>query len=43
MSSGETVIENYGKRGIGWHGFIIIWFDWDEELQKTVERSFYID
>ena len=30
-SSRETTVEHYGKRGIGWHGFAIIFYLLDDE------------
>ena len=41
-SSRETTVEHYGKRGIGWHGFAIIFYLLDDE-GKPYRNIVYLD
>ena len=43
MSSRETMPENFGKRGMGWHGFVGIFYEWNNELKKVQCKHIYVD
>ena len=39
----EKTTEHYGKRGISWHGAMILFFVYDEKLKKAVKQTIYFD
>ena len=41
-STRETTIEYFGKRGIGWHGFAVVYYQLDHE-GNTIRNIVYID
>ena len=43
MSSRESTIDHYGKRGISWHGFCLIYYLYDEVEDKPVRYCNYLD
>ena len=43
MSSRESTIDHYGKRGISWHGFGLIYYLYDEVEHKPVRYCNYLD
>ena len=43
MSARETMPENFGKRGMGWHGFVAIFYEWNNILKKTQRKHLYVD
>ena len=43
MSSRETMPENFGKRGLPWHGVAIIYYIWDNETSQAIKQVLYID
>ena len=50
MSTRETTLDHYGKRGIGWHGIHIVYYTLHEVTDnngttklETIKQSFYID
>ena len=43
MSQAETMTENFGKRGLPWHGVAIVYFIWDQEEERAVKKVMYID
>ena len=43
MSTRETMPENFGKRGLGWHGAAILYYEWDKEENKPIKKVMYID
>ena len=43
MNARETMPENFGKRGMGWHGAALMYYEWDDILDKAVRKLVYID
>ena len=43
MSSRETMPENFGKRGLPWHGIAIVYYEWDSDLKQAIKKVMYID
>ena len=41
-STRETTIEHFGKRGIGWHDFAVVYYQLDHE-GNTIRNIVYID
>ena len=41
-STRETTIEHFGKRGIGWHGFAVVYYQLDDEGNPT-RNIVYLD
>ena len=39
----EKTTEHYGKRGISWHGAMILFFIYDQTLRKAVKQTIYFD
>jgi hypothetical protein len=35
--------EHFRKRGIGWHGSAVVFFEWHEKLEDAIQQVFYID
>jgi hypothetical protein len=42
-SSRETTVKHFGKRGISWHGMMLVYYDWSEDLNDVVRHSVYLD
>ena len=43
ISARESTIEHYGKRGISWHGFCLIYYLYDNETKEPIRYSTYLD
>jgi hypothetical protein len=43
MYQRELTTESYGKRGISWHGFLIIYFLWDEDTGAPMRHVLKLD
>jgi hypothetical protein len=43
LSTRETMPENFGKRGLPWHGAVVIYFIWCEKSKQSVQKMKYID
>ena len=43
ISARESTIEHYGKRGISWHGFCLIYYLYDNESKEPIRYSTYLD
>lgn len=43
MYQREFTSQSYGKRGVSWHGFLIIYYVWDEETQEPVRHVLKLD
>jgi hypothetical protein len=43
MSARETMPENFGKRGMGWHGVLVMFYLWDDQKEEAVRQCMYID
>ena len=39
----ESTVEHYGKRGLGWHGMVIIFYLFDENDSLPYRNIVYID
>ncbi len=43
MYQHELMTESYGKRGISWHGFLIIYYLWDEDTGAPMRHVLKLD
>ena len=39
----EKTVENYGKRGISWHGAMVMYYSWDVSHGAAIRNNVYID
>lgn len=39
----EDTVKHYGKRGISWHGAMLVYHEWDAVRGAPVEKVFYVD
>ena len=35
--------ENFGKRGMGWHGIAAKYYEWEPNLKKAIAKILYVD
>ena len=43
MNARESTLDHYGKRGISWHGFCIIYYLYDENSKDATRYCAYLD
>ena len=43
ISACETTVNHYGKRGISWHSFCLIYYMYDNEVKEAVRYCTYLD
>ena len=43
ISARESTLDHYGKRGISWHGFCLIYYMYDNDLGEAIRYSIYLD
>ena len=43
MSLRETMPENFGKRGMGWHGVAAVYYEWNNDEEKSERKIIYAD
>ncbi len=39
----QKSLEHFGKRGISWHGMLVVFFSYDAEAQKATRQQVYCD
>ena len=43
ISVRESTLDHYGKRGISWHGFCLIYYMYDSDLRDAIRYCIYLD
>ncbi len=43
INTRESTIDHYGKRGISWHGFCLIYYMYDENMKEATKYCTYLD
>ncbi len=43
INARESTIDYYGKRGISWHGFCLIYYMYDENTKEATKYCAYLD